>query len=272
MWTDELIKDMKGIYGFCDYLKEFELDVDTDEVHCVFHCYFKDSYGVKSKSAYFSGLTEDNVSGISDWINTLMDGVKAVKELNDALRKLYDEQDSNFRVYYRFSLKNDFNSFVYDWDFDGLIVALACKSIRILRGIEDKNEIAKDTYDSIEDFIERYWKSKLAVGIAMTMDSDIYKLLSDGMNNRESVMKYIEEYEDKHYKIEITSVLTCSSLGIICKILWAVNFDTLELNVSIKDGKLYRVKDKEFIRDKEIFDGLERLYKPTAYEIQQMLK
>lgn len=272
----ELMSSLKDRYTFNENIKDFDLIIKERDEHYVLTCLFRDTYGIKNKSVYFIASLEDfNEEHIRNWVETLIDGVVCIKRLNDKLKDIY-EDSSCIHVYFRYSLKNEFKSYIYDWDYDTILVALSRKSIHQLCSIVDDLEISKNsitTYTKLEDFITKYKESDILCDINLELDSiNIYEALSKHMNDRDTVINIIKNAKDQHNKIEVTSVLACESLGIVCKFKWNIDFDNLDIKVNIENNKVYSIKNNEFIRDSEILNGIEKLYKLTASEITDILR
>lgn len=270
----DLINELKEKYMFNENIKDFDLILQKKDEHHTLTCVFKDTYGIKNKSVTFISSIEDcGEERIKKWVSTLINGVTCVKQLNDKLRDIYDDRDG-VHIYFRYSLKNEFKSYVYDWDYDTILISLSRKSIQQLCSLNEDLDISSDNviiYHDIEDFILNYKQSNIASAINLEIDSsNVYEALSKHMNDRETVINAIRDSKNQHNKIEITSVLASESLGIVCKFKWSVDFDALDIKVGIENNKLYSVKNKEFIRDGEILSGIEKLYKLTAHEITEI--
>lgn len=270
----KVIEELEETYGFNDNLKSFKLVIADCDGYCTVTCLLKDTYGISHKSLFLvSSLENYNPDALKSWIKTLINGIACVKRLNDTLKIIYDDMDG-IHVYYRFSLKNEFKSYIYDWDYDRLLISLSRKSISQLCSIIDTLDITRNNISEFEcfsEFMSKYRNYYIGSLINLELETDnIYQALSKHMLDRKDVIEMLDELHNTEKKAEVISVLASESLGIVCKFKWEVDYESLDVKVSILDNKIYSIKNKEFIRDSEILSGIEKLYKPIASEISDI--
>ena len=164
-------------------------------------------------------------------------------------------------------------SYVYDWDYNGIVIALSINSVELLNNSIDDllNDVV--TYNSFKSFIENYLtndKIVSSIGIEFasnSVDNNIYDILGYRSESRNSILSTIRNYKNKTGKIKLKSSILSESLGILAKVVWEVDFSNMDLKIYFDENKIFYTEYMDFIRDPEILNGLLKIYKPNLTDI-----
>ena len=216
---------------------------------------------------------EDVLDSIDSWVNNIIDGVKAVANINSIIKEHQKENRCPLRVIYRLGYGKEDNVRIIDWDYDKVIVKLNGKSLCNLMGyvnnVEDIVCLA-DYEESIDKFIGEFNSLKLHKVIGATVDEDTMYVLKENMLDRDDVIRTIRESSGSKGVQRIKSVFSIPELYILAIFIWEVDFDLGIVNTVLLDGKMLNVKDNVYVRDKSICSAIQGLYGIKAREIYDL--
>lgn len=253
-------------------------------------CCVKDNYGIEHKTLIYVGNTfsDSSIDSIKDCFKSIVNGITAVQYLNDLIHD--SEAESGISIKFVYTLESAVKSFVYDWDYDSLTIAIARKSAEQLFGIDRETiasivseinmNIPRGEFKTVFNSILDQSNSSLAKIINLQMqeyidnDRKVMDSLSGGMFLRDDLinelkMTYSSFRNNKYTETgwsEYKSVLCSSELGIIARFNWLVSLSRLEIKIELEDSKYYSTFDNEFITDIEKCSGLESVYKLSVSE------
>ena len=229
-------------------------------------CKTVDTYGIKNKSMFkvSDSTTEED---ITSWLGKIARNTFNVMKLNNWLSDL----GYNFVTYRYIISRNTIDySIVYAWDYNSVTIALSNSSLEALdKVINSLNDIKYTGCTTFKEFIEDYLKNdyiKKLLGISFKVN-DTYTILDEHQLKKNDVINKIHKIEKKPEILTVSSVLASNTFEIVCKINWVVNFDEVGIDISFEENQIFSTRDKEFIRDPLILDGLLKLYKPAINDI-----
>lgn len=228
----------------------------------------EDAYGIKNTSIRnIEGQSKENVSA---WIKDIIDSIKVVQRLN----KILDDNRGEFNIQYRFLLSKATikYSIIKSWSYNSVEVALSLDSIKLLRKNietieENTDKIIK--YSGLGEFIELYFKDDF-IGNLIELDfeyDNVYSNLEAHQMSKDALIEKISALEDKKGIVHLTSTLASKALGLLCKFDWLIDFNNVELEIKFDENKVYSTRDKKFIHDSDILNGLLKLYRPNISDI-----
>jgi hypothetical protein len=251
-----------------DYFKRIELDNRLTDNTNYAVLQLVDSHS--KKSTYLFRLSEQTTeSDISEWTEKVIGYYLDVRKLNNLLR----DSMTDFRIKYKVESFEDMQEFsiLSKWDYRSVEVALSIPSLELLhKELDYDSEFCNNAhYDGLGDFIKRYLTEDSVVNaLEIRFKGDnIYDIMADHQLDKRTAIEKIKNIENKSGVVTLSSVIVSNSLQILCKTNWIVDFDEMDINVTFEENCLFSTKDNKFIRDKEILDGLLKLYKPNLNDI-----
>lgn len=261
MLSNEFIASLRNKYNTS--IDDFDLKLSGTQITCS----VVDSNGIKSKLGYVISDTSTEKE-IDSWV------CKIVNSINN-IRRLNEKSNGEYAIKYAYVINKETlkKSYVYDWDYNGIVIALSINSIELLNNSIDELLSEVETYDSFKSFIENYIaKDKVVSSIGIefnskSVDNNIYDILGYKAESRNSILSTIRNYKNKTGKIKLKSSILSESLGILAKVVWEVDFSNMDIKIYFDENKIFYTEYMDFIRDPEILNGLLKIYKPNLTDI-----
>lgn len=262
----EEIKDLVGKLNreYNTLINNFSIEVDADRI--ILNT--EDNYGIKNTSTL--NIEKYTAEQINDWVKDIVDNIRVVQRLNKILEKHNGEFDIQYQyILNQFTIKN---SIITDWSYNSIKIALSWNSLKLLkRNIEtiEENTDKILKYSSLGEFISLYFENDF-IGNLIEVDFEydsVYSNIEAHQLSKEAILNKIKALENKSGVVHVSSTLASKALGLLCKIDWQIDFDNIELDIKFDENKIYSTRDKKFIRDSDILNGLLKLYKPNINNI-----
>ena len=257
--------EINKIYNeFSSTLEDFDIHSDGN----IIAYRTKDIYGCENNGTL--NAEDKTYDEVYAWINKIVKHIKNVQKLNNSL----EDHEGDFKVEYRCIINEETakNSIISDWGYGYATIALSLDSLELLNKNISMLEEETDrfiSYNSLNEFIADYFDGDpLVSALEIKFEhSNIYDNIEAHQLNKEAIINKVKSLNIDEGMIKVKSTLASKALGILCKIVWEIDFDNVNLDIEFDENKIYSTTEKRFIRDKEILDGLLKLYKPSMNEI-----
>lgn len=267
-----IIDEQAKILESSSEFKSICLQSDVNERMVLLKCKYTDIYDCKDKVAYGVLKTDEDAvkKEIETWVNNIIEGVKAVRELNDIIKMYQKANNCQISIYYKFGYDLKDNVKIIDWDYNKIIVKLNKKAIcNLISYINNIDEIInlKDYDCSLVKFIERFNGIKLHKIIGASVEGNTIEILKSNMLSRAEVIKKIEENRNNKGVQKFKSVFSLDEIDLLAIFLWNVDFDSGIIETTLMDEKILSIQDDMFIRDENICKAIHNLYEIKAKEL-----
>lgn len=212
-------------------------------------------------------LTQDGydkmLKDISDLVSIIIEGSKAVDELNKIIQDIQFNNGSSVQIVYRFGL--DRFCMISSWDFDKINVRLGESSIMQLIELKDNNELEKAVRESdwqytIVKFILNFNSIPFHRQInAMNEVTSFEGMLLENMLETDKIPLMVRCSRRNTGTQIIRTVSIIKELGkFLVLIDWHIDYSRKSISMNIVNDKVLDLEDDRFISDREIVSRIEK--------------
>lgn len=252
----------------------FDLVSKNEAVFVLFR--FKDTSGYTCKSGI--KLKENFYSSIEYILNSIIEGQRIIKIINDKLDIIQANSGIILNIKYRWGFSTT-SSIAY-WDYTHIAIRLNEKSIvKLLEEYNTEESINNllvgfTWSDNIIDLIINYNKLDISNKIESKLDySTMEEALTENMLSITDVEKIINQNIDKHSSQRLKSVHIISELGLFAAILlWDIDYETKDISVDILEDTVLDIENNRFVSDHSLYSRIEQRILNEADEVSKRFK
>lgn len=257
----EVLTDIASLWEETDL--SLNLAVKEGKYYILFK--FKDTEGSICKGAYAVAMTEFKNS-MYNLIDRIENGEKAVKTLNDALKKRQYEHGAPLNIAYKWNSSKQCS--ISDWDYNNIKIKLNDLSLDSLTaeykkdtaGCNIENMVKELVWDgNIVSFVRDFNKFTLHSKLGITFgSSEIERILTENMLNTSDVLDIVRKQSRVSGIQKFKSVFKVNELGkFLVILLWNVDYVKKSITTSIMGDKALDIENNRFISDHNLFSRIE---------------
>lgn len=204
------------------------------------------------------------ISSIISILYMLIEGSRAVSELNSLIHVAQSSKGASVMVTYKLGITDKFCK-VCDWDYNRIKIKLSKAAITQLislsaDGLLETVVSETDWLLTIGKYIVGFNNLHIHEKINAVMNStDIEKILTSNMLSTDDVITAITRCKSDTGTQEFKSVSIIKELGkFIAVTLWRVDYSKKSIAVRLMSDKVFDAENDRFISDRDIVDRVER--------------
>lgn len=123
-------------------------------------------------------------------------------------------------------------------------------------------------YKNLAEFVSKFIESDYILKLLdISFNSNnILLVMEENQLNKEELLNKLKSTSHTGI-VTARTVLVSKNLGVLCRINWVIDFNSIDLKVAFDENRIFSTRDMKFIMDKEILDGMLKLYKPNISDI-----
>ena len=258
---NEILNNIATLWEAIDL--SFDLISKDNKNYVIFK--FRDSEGSICKGSCVVTL-EELAASIYGILDKIENGRKAIKVLNNAMKKRQYEHGAPLNINYKWSITKQCS--IGDWDYNNIKIKLNDMALERLTeefkkdgtGAEVEKMVAELVWDgNIINFVREFDKFKLHAELGLSFGvCEVGKILTENMLGTSDVLSIIRKQSKVSGVQKFKSIFKVSELGKFLVILiWDVDYNKKSIVTSILGDKALDIENSRFISDYNLFSRIE---------------